>query len=227
MVSGDFCQHDWPGSGCPGCKAEAPAPALVSETVAEGEAVSLVEKDWEAIYDMIAGGITVVASGNIEIDADLPQRIAALLAHPSSEVASLRAELAAETAARKKAEWIAERMTAERKRLSDRIAHQRYSLRENWMIVETRARGLRSSALHIYKKGRALVAEARAAEAKVEGLRTALEPFAKIAAEYSASEDDDFQVWKDFDVLGATLPLRIFRCASQAYLASQDQDGAA
>lgn len=23
MVSGDFCRHDWPGSGCPDCKAEA------------------------------------------------------------------------------------------------------------------------------------------------------------------------------------------------------------
>lgn len=22
MVSGDFCEHDWPGSGCPECKAE-------------------------------------------------------------------------------------------------------------------------------------------------------------------------------------------------------------
>lgn len=40
----------------------------------------LSEPDWEAIYDMIAGGITVVASGNIEIDTDLPQRIADCIA---------------------------------------------------------------------------------------------------------------------------------------------------
>jgi hypothetical protein len=41
-----------------------------------------------------------------------------------------------------------------------------------------------------------------------------LKPFAKIAAEYADEEDDEFQIWKDFDVLGATLPLHIFRAAS-------------
>lgn len=44
-------------------------------------------------------------------------------------------------------------------------------------------------------------------------LREALKPFAAIADEYADQEDDDFQVWKDFDVLGATLPLKHFRAA--------------
>ena len=44
-----------------------------------------------------------------------------------------------------------------------------------------------------------------------------IKPFADIAEEYSDQEDDDFEVWKDFDVLGATLPLRIFR-AARSYL---------
>lgn len=52
------------------------------------------------------------------------------------------------------------------------------------------------------------------------GVREALEalkPFADIANEYVDQEDDDFQVWKDFDVIGATLPLRIFRNARAIY----------
>lgn len=44
----------------------------------------------------------------------------------------------------------------------------------------------------------------------------ALRPFATIAEDYADQEDDDFQVWRDFDVLGATLPLRIFRRARTA-----------
>jgi hypothetical protein len=43
--------------------------------------------------------------------------------------------------------------------------------------------------------------------------REALKPFAEIANEYTDAEDDTFQVWRDFDVLGATLPLRNFRRA--------------
>jgi hypothetical protein len=52
------------------------------------------------------------------------------------------------------------------------------------------------------------------------GVREALEAlklFADIANEYDDAEDDDFQVWRDFDVLGATLPLRNFRKARVAH----------
>ncbi|WP_038367777.1 hypothetical protein [Bosea sp. UNC402CLCol] len=52
--------------------------------------------------------------------------------------------------------------------------------------------------------------------AALKAAREALEPFARIAEEYADQEDDDFQVWRDFDVLGATLPLRIFRAARSA-----------
>ena len=69
----------------------------------------------------------------------------------------------------------------------------------------------------VYRK---LIPRAEAAEADrdrlaklVAEMRDALKPFSAIAEEYSDSEGDDFQVWKDFDVLGATLPLRIFRRA--------------
>ncbi len=55
-----------------------------------------------------------------------------------------------------------------------------------------------------------------AAATEAERLREALEPFAAIADEYAAQEDDDFQVWRDFDALGASLPLRHFRAARQA-----------
>jgi hypothetical protein len=44
----------------------------------------------------------------------------------------------------------------------------------------------------------------------------ALTPLAAIADEYSDAEDDEFEVWQDFDVLGATLPLRNFRAARKA-----------
>lgn len=48
-------------------------------------------------------------------------------------------------------------------------------------------------------------------------MHEALEPFAAIAAGYEEDDDDDFQVWKDFDLLGASLPLSIFRRARKAY----------
>lgn len=47
----------------------------------------------------------------------------------------------------------------------------------------------------------------------------ALRPLATIADEYGDQEDDDFQVWKDFDLLGATLPLKHFRRARAALAA--------
>lgn len=51
---------------------------------------------------------------------------------------------------------------------------------------------------------------------EVERKNAALKPFAEIADGYSSSEDEDVEVWKDFDVLGASLPLRIFRTARAA-----------
>jgi hypothetical protein len=53
--------------------------------------------------------------------------------------------------------------------------------------------------------------------ALLESARQVIKPFAEIAAEYADQEDDEFQVWKDFDVLGATLPLKIFRAASRLH----------
>lgn len=53
----------------------------------------------------------------------------------------------------------------------------------------------------------------------------ALRPFAAIADEYADDEDDDFQVWRDFDVLGATLPLRHFRKARSALAALSPTEG--
>lgn len=61
-----------------------------------------------------------------------------------------------------------------------------------------------------------ITARAEAAEAQLAEARKALEPFARIADDYTDEEDDDFQVWKDFDVLGATLPLKHFRAARRA-----------
>lgn len=68
---------------------------------------------------------------------------------------------------------------------------------------------------------------AEAAEAKLEAAAAALEPFKNIADEYTDAEDDDFQVWKDFDVLGATLPLRIFRRAREASALLSEPSGCA
>jgi len=59
------------------------------------------------------------------------------------------------------------------------------------------------------------VAQAKVLEKDTElfHLREALKPFAAIAEEYSEYEDDDHQVWKDFDIIGSNLPLKIFRAA--------------
>lgn len=51
---------------------------------------------------------------------------------------------------------------------------------------------------------------------RLERAEEALRPFAAISDDYSAEEDDDFQVWRDFDVLGASLPLKHFRRARAA-----------
>lgn len=40
--------------------------------------------------------------------------------------------------------------------------------------------------------------------------------FASIADGYDESEDDDHQVWKDFDIIGSSLPLKHFRAARSA-----------
>lgn len=48
---------------------------------------------------------------------------------------------------------------------------------------------------------------------RVAALEAGLKPFADISEAYSEREDDDFQVWHDFDTLGSSLPLRIFRAA--------------
>lgn len=48
---------------------------------------------------------------------------------------------------------------------------------------------------------------------RVAALEAGLKPFADIAEAYRESEDDDFQVGHDFDTLGSSLPLRIFRAA--------------
>lgn len=57
---------------------------------------------------------------------------------------------------------------------------------------------------------------AEAAEADKARLSEELRPFAAVADKYSDAEDDDFQVWLDFDVLGAMLTLRHFRAARAA-----------
>ncbi len=57
---------------------------------------------------------------------------------------------------------------------------------------------------------------ARTAQAEASALRETLKSFAEIAESYSDSEDDALQMWKDFDVLGASLPLSIFRRARAA-----------
>lgn len=62
------------------------------------------------------------------------------------------------------------------------------------------------------------------AEAQLAEANKALEPFARIADDYTDEEDDDFQVWKDFDVLGATLPLKHFRAGRQALANSGGPD---
>jgi len=56
-----------------------------------------------------------------------------------------------------------------------------------------------------------------------EEMVEALRPFADIANEYDDAEDDDFQVWKDFDVMGASLPLKHFRRARAALNESQSK----
>ncbi|WP_379069183.1 Lar family restriction alleviation protein [Mesorhizobium sp. UC22_110] len=64
-----------------------------------------------------------------------------------------------------------------------------------------------------FRAATALTAQA----ALLDRAREVIKPFAAIAAEYSDQEDDGFQVWTDFDVLGATLPLKIFRAASRLH----------
>lgn len=61
--------------------------------------------------------------------------------------------------------------------------------------------------------------------APVGQLVEALQFFAAIADEYDDQEDDEFQVWKDFDVLGATLPLKHFRRARTALAGVAVGDG--
>lgn len=70
-----------------------------------------------------------------------------------------------------------------------------------------------------------LIATALAAkDAQLAEANKVLEPFARIADEYG-DEEDDFQIWKDFDVLGASLPLKHFRAARRAREAQGGENG--
>jgi Rad3-related DNA helicase len=115
-----------------------------------------------------------------------------------------------------------------RKRLDRRIHNQRKAWRDNWEIIERR-RTFGSKAYRFFcasiRRAREAVAATQAAEARVRELEAGLRPFATIADEYTDQEDDDFQVWKDFDVLGATLPLRIFRRARALLQPTEPSNG--
>lgn len=68
-----------------------------------------------------------------------------------------------------------------------------------------------------------LSTRAETAEASLAAAREALKPFAAIAEDYSEAEDDSFQVWTDFDILGSSLPLSIFRSARAALAGSNGE----
>lgn len=62
----------------------------------------------------------------------------------------------------------------------------------------------------------ALVEEIERMRADNARLREALKPFAAIANDYNDQDADDFEVFTDFDNLGASLPLKRFRRARAA-----------
>jgi hypothetical protein len=86
----------------------------------------------------------------------------------------------------------------------------------DWRYVDPEGVTAEMALEHIRETLRSLENDTKRVKAREARLREALEPFAKIADEYAAQEEDDFQVWRDFDVLGATLPLRNFRRARTA-----------
>lgn len=108
------------------------------------------------------------------------------------------------------ADWLVDHLTAcqqEVERLTDRAEEAEALLEQMRERLDARER----DPVGMQERRRAEAAEARNAE-----LVKALVPFAHIAESYSDQEDDEFQVWTDFDALGATLPLRIFRRARAA-----------
>ncbi|BCH33162.1 hypothetical protein MesoLjLc_50920 [Mesorhizobium sp. L-8-10] len=88
--------------------------------------------------------------------------------------------------------------------------------RDHW---QTAFKGAFETALGNERDRKAAEAMIAALQATQTAKDEALKPFAAIADEYSEQEDDDFQVWNDFDVLGANLPLRHFRAARCAIAA--------
>jgi len=85
------------------------------------------------------------------------------------------AELGAETAAREKAEREIASMKEMRKRLDRRIHCQRKSNRDEWEIVERRAKGLRSSAIYCIVAHRDVSIKLRGAETAIADLTRKLE----------------------------------------------------
>jgi hypothetical protein len=83
----------------------------------------------------------------------------------------------------------------------ERDEHER--MRTVYVISSQEEHAARLAAEHQRDELRAKLAEAR----------EIIEPFAKIASEYSPREDDDFNIMADKDVLGEKLTLRKFRRA--------------
>lgn len=79
-------------------------------------------------------------------------------------------------------------------------------------IIGAYASGLLEPARLLEEAATALEAQ----QAQIKRLAEALRPLALIADNYDDEEDDAFQVWQDFDILGASLPLRNFRRARSA-----------
>lgn len=108
-------------------------------------------------------------------NAETMRKIATRLTSLAEDNAKLREALSSETAAREKAEREIASMKEMRKRLDRRIHCQRKSNRDEWEIVERRAKGLRSSAIYCIVAHRDVSIKLRGAETAIADLTRKLE----------------------------------------------------
>ncbi len=68
MVSGDFCRHDWPGSGCPDCRAEreACAPAIPCAHIAAWYQIKW-ERNKCIAFNLLRQGYRKWAEGSVKL----------------------------------------------------------------------------------------------------------------------------------------------------------------
>jgi hypothetical protein len=89
MVNADMCKHEWPGSGCPECRAEAQAAQQEKERAAEEKVAhdtyKAATKALNSMRDATVAAAIGIVQSETEFPGEMPSNVRALLEGKSTE----------------------------------------------------------------------------------------------------------------------------------------------